>query len=675
MKKNLNEKIDNIPSDSGVYKFLNNKKEIIYIGKAKNLKKRVKSYFLNNNHSIKTKKMVEKITDLDFVITNSETEALILESSLVHEIKPKFNILLRDDKNFLYLNITNDDFPIVQFIRKKSEKNGKLFGPYTSAKKIRKLLDFLRSILKFRTCKINISQDFKIDFKGQKKSLPCFDYQIQKCTAPCDKKISIKQYNEDINKLIDFLKGNSKELSTIVQEKMMLYAKEQKFEQAQKMKEILHSLGENSRKQIIELQNDLNMNVIGFFYGKNKSYFHILFIRNGKVISSENFSIESLENEKDTFLTFLRDHIFLSIDLPNLILIPNFLNEEEMVVWNNFLSKRTGCKSEIRIPEKGDKRKIVELANKNAKVHSVNSSENIEKIDILKNIQSALKMNKKPRRIECFDISHFAGNNTVASKVVFFDGNPKKSEYRHYKIKTLKESEINDFKSMEEVVCRRLKSIQKQVVNFKIKEYQKKINAKFQSSYINIKELYEIKNLNEEQIALIAIQYYKKNNFLKIKLNKKIEPEEEIEIIKLIILQTEEKTLKIKILKKDLKFKILLKQILFKEEKNKEDLDYLTMKISTKEFKDFTYQTPDLIVIDGGKGQLSSAFNSLVKLNMQDEITICSLAKKEEEVFIISSQNPINIKKNSPEGYLLQKIRDEAHRFAITYHRKLREKI
>lgn len=696
----LRKKTSSLPKEPGIYRFYDVEGKLLYVGKAKVLRNRVKSYFQKSaDHAPKTLRMLQKITDFDWVTTTSEIEALILESNLIHENRPPFNVLLRDDKHFLYIKITRDPFPLVSFVRQLEEGKATYFGPYAKASEVRKTIDFLREVLRFRTCRVEISPEGKTIRNPENRKIPCLDYQIHRCTAPCDAKITQKEYADDIRQLTQFLRGNTTPVKKKLHSEMLVAAENKEFERAARFRDLVKSIEWVDNKQSVSIPADFSADVIGMAYGEGKSFFHVLFVRHGKVLRSENFSIPSAATAEETYLAFLRDHFAFFPDVPAITLVSDVFPEVESSLWEEFASHITEKKTEIRVPKRSVKRELLELAEKNAELQAVNSKASFEE-DVLGRLQKALKLPRRPERIECYDVSHLSGTHPVGSRVVFINGEPAKSEYRKYKMKTLPTGKIDDFASMKELVGRRLKRLERgseilETIEITDEEKIADIDAMLVEGHLltglPTDQQYEFR----ETITGKIVGYARTRSW-----GRSIEigglvvlPEFQAsgmgtEIIKAMVLQSTEKYVRVFVRRKKLRWVVALKSIGFAEEKEppkglkelielkktEEGIERFVMKISPENLRQAVNKVPDLLVIDGGKGQLSVVVSVLRKMNLYRKIPVCSLAKKEEQVFVPGDPKPLPISKSSPENELLQRIRDEAHRFAISFNKRLRKK-
>jgi len=586
--------LKNISQNSGCYLFYDKKNTLLYIGKAKNLKKRVSSYFQKTKKSPKTQSLVKKISRIETRITNSENEALILENNLIKEFRPKFNVLLRDDKNFLYLKITNEKFPKLEITRRLSRDGAFYIGPKTSAKKFRNTINFCQKIFQVRTCKCKFEDEKEkicITKNPEKRKIPCLDFHIKKCSGPCAENISEKKYLEEIQSMKKFLRGDTSDVLKNLNEKMFAFADEKNFEAAAKMRDLINSIKDSTKKQNVEFPDLIDRDFINFFRTKDSAYFVRIIFRNGKFLDQNEIMFSTPEHIEDAEL--LKNFViqfYEKVDiLPQEIFLPtvpqdlDFLLDFLENIKNKNIQSNKKNKVQIFCPKKGDKLRILEMAQKNAKnfcdknfLEKISYEQNFA--NALPELQKILFLKNKLSRIECFDISHFGGNATVGSQVVFFDGKPKKSQYRRFHIKNLAPGQIDDFAAMQEVLERRIKYFD--LENKKIK---------------------------------------KNNNQSKNDSDKKLDKNDKIKKI------------------------------------------------------------PDLIVIDGGKGQLSAVLKIFETYKLSKKIfdptkQIIALAKREEEIFLPKKSDPLIIEKNSSALKLLQRIRDEAHRFAISFNRSVREK-
>ncbi len=533
----LSDTLKNLPSNPGVYIMKDAGGRTIYIGKAKNLKKRVKSYFDNTTKDIKTATMAKHVKNIEFIVTDSEIEALVLENSLIKKTKPKYNIDLKDDKAYPYIRITTEDeYPRVLLSRRmlKNSKS-KYFGPYTTS--VISLIRTINATFKLRDCP-----------GGNPKKLPgrkpCLLYEIGHCFAPCAKNISNEEYRALVGDAVDFLNGKSDYLIKALEKRMKKASETHAFERAATLRDQIKKIEEFRTRQKIVSTPDKNRDVIGYADDGKDMIVTIFFVRTGAVTGSRNFVFSMTETKKDILTSFVKQFYANQTSSPKEIIINENIDDQHAI--EEWLKKLYGRKIEIKIPKKGELKKLVNLVSKNAQISLEQHKIRYVKIkEALLQLKKELNLPQLPERIEAFDISNIQGKNAVGSMVTFVTGMPKKSDYRKFKIRTVFGSD--DFSMMKEVIKRRYTRVLKEGL-----------------------------------------------------------------------------------------------------------------------------QLPDLILVDGGKGHLNVALGVLNELNL--DIPVCALAKREEEIFLPEKTNPVILERNTQGLYLVQRIRDEAHRFAVTYHKKLREK-
>lgn len=548
MNENLKQSLKLLPSLPGCYLYYNKDNEIIYVGKAKILKRRVMSYFNKKHHdSVKVQVLVSQIERLEYIITNTEVEALILESHLIKKHKPKYNILLKDDKKYPYFLITDEDFPRIQVVRKKNinPEKGRYYGPYTDVRAMYSTLDFLKKIFPLKQCKT-----------PKFKDRPCLYYHIGRCLAPCQNMVTSDEYKALVKQAELFLSGKQSELMEQLKLQMEKYAASEQFEKAARLRDSYLDLKKTLEKQKVVYENtSLNEDIISFLAEDGIFAIVILMVREGRLIDKKDFVYEVEDEDKtEFFATFFKEYYnSLTLGFPDKIVANELESIGEKSLYEEWLEILAKKKVKISYGKSAQGKELQMLADKNTRVVLDNAKlKKMSKIrddfnEIGSYLAEKLKLKNFPHRIECYDISHIQGTNTVASMVTFINGLSKKSEYKKFKIKTT-EGKPDDFLSMKEVLTRRLKRL---------------------------------------------------------------------------------------------------------GEKN--------------------WDKPDLMIIDGGKGQLSSVMQIIEELGVEG-IDVVSLAKKHEEVFLPKQSNPVILPQNSSALFLFQRIRDEAHRFAITYHRTLRSK-
>ena len=539
MKSDLIEiQLKSLPQVSGVYQYFDKSDRVIYVGKAKNLKKRVSSYFNKVHDNKKTTVLVKNIVRIEHIVVETEMDALLLENNLIKKYQPRYNVLLKDDKTYPWICIKKEPFPRVFYTRRVIKDGSEYFGPYTNMKTVMTLLGLVRSLYPLRSCKFDLSED-KVN-TGKYKV--CLEYHMGNCLAPCTKQIEAEAYENNIKAIREIIKGNFKESIQGFKKQMDSYAAAMEFEKAQTVKEKIESLTNYQAKSTIVNSKINNVDVFSIVSDESYGYINYIQVSHGAIIRSHTLELKKKSDETDATLLQLG-----IVEIRQLF----FSSAKEI-----FLSEAValGEKLKVSVPLQGDKRKLVDLSIRNAKFFRMERFKQMKIVDperhtsrIMSQMKTDLRLPKEPYHIECFDNSNIQGSNPVAACVVFKNGKPNKKEYRHYNIKTVEGPD--DFASMEEVVYRRYK------------------------------------RLLEEEASL-----------------------------------------------------------------------------------------PQLIVIDGGKGQLSSAVKSLDLLGLRGKISIVGIAKRLEEIYFPGDSIPLYLDKRSESLKILQRARDEAHRFGITFHRQKRSK-
>lgn len=537
----IKEKIALFPHSPGVYRYYDAEGKVIYVGKAKDLHKRVAQYFVPQERlNAKTRLLVSKIADAQFSVVDSESDALLLENNLIKQYKPKYNILLKDSKSYPWICVTGDPFPKVFITRRLHIKGAKYFGPYSSSKYARNLVDFFHEHYRLRTCKYNITSDSIL----RKKHRPCLAYHIKKCDGCCVGGISVKEYNDKVEEIIHLLKGGVKGIIQKYRSSMMKAAEELRFEEAQEYKLRIDSLSKHYAKSVITMASDRDCDVFSLIFEGDEAFGNFFRVRGGAIVSSLNMGfVMNIEEDREAILSeFIVEIKDKFGDLSKELIVPYYPDIQIEGV-------------EYKIPIKGTRMELLTLSAKNAKefkFHTLQQRLHKNPEDfhrkVLEELRDALGMDVLPEHMECFDNSNIQGTNPVAACVVFRGGKPSKKDYRRFTVKTVVGA--NDYASMKEIVNRR--------------------------------------------------------------------------------------------------YTRMLRE-------NPEDL-------------------PQLIVIDGGKGQLSFAYQALAELGLTDKLTIVALAERLEEVIRVGDPYPLFLDRNSQALKLMCHIRDEAHRFGITYHRNLRSK-
>lgn len=453
----IQEHLKQLPAEPGVYLMKDKFDNIIYVGKAKILKNRVRQYFQSSkNHSSKVKSMVKNIDKFEYIITDSELEALILECNLIKKYKPKYNVLLRDDKTYPYIKVTtNEDFPRVLKVRKVIKDKAKYFGPYTNTTAVNDTLDIIKNIYPIRTCNIDIERAIKTNMR------PCLNLHIKRCVGPCTGNITKEEYNKMIEEIILFLSGKEEKLIDILKEKMNKCAMDFNFEEAAIYRDKIKSLEDMMEKQKIDTStSDLNQDVIAMARAHDEACVQVFFVRNGKIVGREHFILEGvMDSTRESILgSFVKQFYMEQEYVPKEIIIEDEI--EDSFILSEWLSSKKGQKVTIRVPQKGEKKSLIEMVRKNAieyleKFSDMNKRKYEKSIGALEELKQILNLDNIPKRIESFDISNIQGVDSIGSMVVFTNGKKDKKEYRRYKIKTV--IGPNDYDSMAEIVERRLK--------------------------------------------------------------------------------------------------------------------------------------------------------------------------------------------------------------------------
>lgn len=452
----LKDLIKNLPDMPGVYLMKNKDEKVIYVGKAISLKNRVKQYFQSSrNMDAKVRAMVSHIDEFEYIVTDSEMEALILENNLIKEYKPQYNILLRDDKTYPYIKVTlKEYFPRVIKVRKVEKDGAKYFGPYTNAFTVNETLDAIREIFPIRTCKRDIKKSI------ERRERPCLNLYIKKCVGPCTGKVDEKAYMEMIDEIIDFLGGKNTELIEKMKQRMMDYSGKFEFEEAARIRDRIKNIESMFEKQKIVYVSDIDQDFIGMAREEDLSCIQVFFVRNGKVVGREHFFFENTkDSSSEEIISSFIKQFYINVNfVPKEILVDTEF--EDMKVMSEWLTEKKSQRVDIRVPIKGAKKKLLELVEKNA-IETIRQKSNIKiaklerTVGVMKELQEFLNLEKLPKRIEAFDISNIQGVDSVGGQVVFIDGEKAKKEYRRYKVKSVEGP--NDYASLEEILRRRLK--------------------------------------------------------------------------------------------------------------------------------------------------------------------------------------------------------------------------
>ncbi len=550
----LEAQLKRVPTTSGVYLFRDRDGEVLYVGKAKSLRPRVRSYFQAGSSDTRQgiRMMANRVETIETIVTTSEVEALHLEQNLVKRHRPPFNVRLRDDKSFPYIAVTvEDDYPRVMFTRERHRRGVWYFGPYANAKKVRETLDVLNRVFRYRPC--------EGPQPGRHSGIPCLDYHIERCFAPCVGYISKEDYRELIDQVIEFLSGDDRPIRRRLEAEMRQAAAEERFEDAARYRNRLQAIERLSERQAVERPSAGSFDVIGISVSPERAAVQLFPLREGRMVDRYSFHLENAAGEElgEVLEQFCLEYYGSAPSIPAQIVVPR--GSGDTAALEEFLTERRGARVEVRAPERGEKRRLQELAQQNAQLALesetfVAETRRARRLESLEELREALNLESLPIRIECFDISNLQGQEIVGSMVVFEDAVAKRSHYRKFTVRGLDGQD--DFGALREVITRRFSR--------------------------------------------------------------------------------------------------------------------LGADPGSEEWNESFAATPNLVVVDGGKGQLSAALAAMQDLDLP-RVAVISLAKRIEEVFVPGRSEPILLPRESPALQLLQRIRDEAHRFAITFHRQRRD--
>jgi excinuclease ABC subunit C len=553
MAPRLEDQLKQLPAKPGVYLFRDSKGDVLYVGKAKILRPRVRSYFQRGQDGrAQIAYLPDRVADIEVIVTGSEVEALHLEQNLVKRHRPPFNVRLRDDKSFPYIAVTvEDEYPRVMFTRERHRQGVWYFGPYANAKKVRETLDVLNRVFPYRPC--------EGPKPGRHSGIPCLDYHIDRCLAPCVGYVSKEDYRAIIDSVIEFLSGDVRPIQRELERKMNDAAGEERFEDAARYRNRLRAVQHLVERQAVERQSVGTIDVIGFAAEGDRAVVQIFPLRGGKMVDRHSFHLENVGGQdlSTVIESFALEYYGSAPSVPPQIIVPH--GSGDLSALAEFLSQKRGTRVEVRAAERGEKRRLQQLADENAQHALVSEQAATEqkrarRVEALEELREALNLESLPLRIECYDISHAMGQDPVGSMVVFQDAQPRKSDYRKFGIKTAGD-DPDDFAAMAEVITRR----------------------------------------------------------------------------------------------------------------------FARLSDGTGETNDASFATvPNLVVIDGGKGQLSAALAAMQTYDLP-RVAVIALAKRIEEVFVPGLPDPIVLSRHNPGLQLLQSLRDEAHRFALGFHRQRRE--
>jgi excinuclease ABC subunit C len=583
-REQLGERLASVPLRCGVYLMRDAGKNIIYVGKASSLRDRLRSYFGSPSGQLpKVRELVARIADFEYIVTESEQEALLLENNLIKQHQPVYNSRLRDDKTYPYIKIDlREEFPQVYITRRTASDGARYFGPFASAGSVRKTLDLVKRLFPYRSCTKAITGT---------DERPCLDYHIKRCVGPCIGAVDRAGYMKVIDEVVMFLEGRSKEIVAGLKGQMAEASESLQFERAAALRDRLRAIERVYEGQKVVSLRSENLDLIAVAYGRNEAWVEIFFIRQGNMVGRDNFIMDGTQDEPEASILaqFIKQFYGSASYVPPRILVPVEIEDGEVIA--DWLGEKRGGGVQLFVPERGEKRKLLEMVKENARHGLENLKAKWAADDDLmqqamRELGEALNLPRLPSRMECYDVSHIQGTSTVASMVVFEDGKPKKSHYRRFRIKTVEGND--DFASMREVLSRRFRRMQ--------------ADGKAGSNGSGTPEAAGNEGESGDDSALA--------------------PNEGVDA---------------------------------------GDAD------------DGFRWVPDLVLIDGGKGQLGAAVQVFLELGVKD-VPLASLAKQQEEIFVPQTPEPVVLPRSSPAMFLVQRIRDEAHRFAVTFHREVRKK-
>jgi excinuclease ABC subunit C len=550
----VNAELKRLPAGPGVYLFRDEDDTVLYVGKAKSLRSRVRQYFQagRSDNRLGMDQLVGRVDRIETIVTGTEVEALHLEQNLVKRHRPPFNVRLRDDKSFPYIAVTlEDEYPRVMFTRKRHRRGVLYFGPYANAKKVRETLDVLNRVFRYRPC--------EGPKPGRRSGIPCLDYHIERCLAPCVGYVSKEAYREVIDGVVEFLSGNDKPIRGELDRQMRAAAADERFEDAARYRNRLHAVDRLAERQAVERASIGTIDVVGVAVGPDRAAVQVFPLRGGRMVDRYSFHLENAAGDDplEVLEGFCLEYYGAAPSIPPQILVPRGLGD--LSTLQGFLTELRGSKVELRAPERGEKRRLQELAQRNAELALssetlVAETKRLRRVEALEELREVLNLESLPLRMECFDISNIQGTEIVGSMVVFEDGVARKADYRKFAVRG--QAGQDDFAAMAEVVSRRFAR--------------------------------------------------------------------------------------------------------------------LAAGVAADDYDSSFAATPNLVVIDGGKGQLAAALEAMAAYDLP-RVAVVALAKRVEEVFLPGRPDPVVLPDHSPGLQLLQRLRDEAHRFAITFHRSRRD--
>jgi excinuclease ABC subunit C len=607
-QKKFEARLKALPAKPGVYLFKNAKGRIIYVGKAQSLRNRVRNYF-GSTHAFeaKTRSLVDQIEEIEFILTGSAQEALLLEATLVKRHQPFFNVRLKDDKHYPYLKIdTGEQWPRVEITRRIVSDGARYFGPFASAGSVRRTLDLVKKLFPWRSCTKEITGN---------DPRPCLEYFIHRCIGPCASLCTKEEYDTVIQQTIMFLEGRTEEIVRDLRREMQSASAGLEYERAARLRDQVQAIDRTTERQVMEVRDRTDMDVFGLAREEQEAYVQVFFLRKGLVVGRDTFQLDGTVGETDAEIlrSFVEQFYESAPYVPARVLLPVKIDDTDLI--EQWLTERRGRPTRLMVPSRGEKRTLVQRALDNARESLQQArakwmADHGKKQEALQQLQDELELPALPRRIECYDISNIQGTSAVGSMVVFEEGNPKRSEYRRFRIKGV--AGQNDFAMMQEVLKRRFWRYRRQSQEEGANEPALEVpGLRFQVSddggHDHPTEAGEIQETLEAPNAGAPMTSPRANG-------------------------------------------------------------------GAPSGYDESFGTlPDFVIVDGGKGQVSAAHDAMRNLGI-GHIPLAGLAKRFEELFVVGVSEPVVLDRTSQALYLVQRIRDEAHRFAITYHRGVRSK-
>jgi excinuclease ABC subunit C len=623
-KAKFEDRLKAMPAKPGVYIFRDAKEKVIYVGKAALLRNRVRSYF-GSMHGFeeKTRRLVGQIADIDFILTGTVQEALLLEATLVKRHQPFFNVRLKDDKHYPYLKIDlKEQWPRVEITRRVLNDGARYFGPFASAGSVRRTLDLVKKLFPWRSCtKVITGEDPR----------PCLEYYIHRCVGPCASLCTKEEYDTVIRQTIMFLEGRTDEIGRDLRREMQGASEALEYERAARLRDQVQAIERTTERQVMEVRDRTDMDVFGLARAEQEAYVQVWFVRRGNVIGRDNFQLDGTVDEPDERVlgSFIEQFYESAPYVPRRVLLPIAVEDSQVI--EQVLSERRGRPVRLMVPSRGEKRELVQRAVANARESLEQArarwlADSGKKRQALEQLQDALSLPELPARIECYDISNIQGTSAVGSMVVFVDGHPKRSEYRRFGIKGV--AGQNDFAMMQEVLKRRFWKMRRETEGEGANEGTPDRPADHDTDRERVEAELSQPNAGAMMTAPTADGDGGSQHGRHARATST------------------------------------------SGERGRE----LSNGQGTKTEYDESFQTtPDLVIVDGGKGQVSAAHDAMRNLGV-GQIPLAGLAKRFEELYVKDVSEPIGLDRTSQALYLVQRVRDEAHRFAITYHRGVRSK-